>query len=92
MKWMNTGESDADARRFRLSNFLHKCLSILVIHLKNQAILPDFLFIPYFAPHSTARGTDPHTQVGSVYSPSRHQYLLREPHHFPGTIDIIWTW
>lgn len=46
---------------------MHKYHSIRVIHLKNQARLPDFLFIAGFSPLLHTYGTDPSYVVGSVY-------------------------
>ena len=66
MKWINTGESEADARRLRLSNFLRKYRSIHVIQLINRPNLADFSFFTRFALHSTDRGTGPNMRLGSA--------------------------
>jgi hypothetical protein len=63
---MNTGESEADARRFRSSIFSHKYLLTLVIHLRNRSKLTDFSFFALFTPHSIDRGTDPNMRIGSA--------------------------
>jgi hypothetical protein len=63
---MNTGERDADARRFRLSIFMHKYHSIHVMHLRSRSNSTDFFVIACFTPHSTYRGTDQNMRIGSA--------------------------
>ena len=66
MKWINTGEREADARRFRLSNFMRKYHLIHAIHLRSRSKLTDFFVFAYFTPHSTDRGPNSNISVGSA--------------------------